>query len=82
MSEPNLLFQAGYLLAVSNLVNMHGADTEAADVLAELGVTESILKKLDLSDYDAKPLRRLFRDISRRRKLARAKTRKAPSNVS
>jgi len=72
-------FHHGYLIATANIVNLHGEDIIAGDVLNELGLTEGIIKKLDLSDYDAKPLRRLFREISRKRRLNISRKRKAIS---
>jgi hypothetical protein len=65
-------FQAGYLIAVANIMNLHGEDVVAEDVLRELGATASVLRDMDLSDYDLKPLRKLFREIERKRKLNRA----------
>ncbi len=59
-------FNAGYLIAVANIVNLHGEDTIAEDVLRQLGTDASVLKGLDLSDYDLKPLRALFREIERK----------------
>ena len=64
-------FTQGYLLAVSNIVNLHGEDVVAEDVLDQLGETEGCIKRLDLCDYDAKPLRKLFRGISQRKKATR-----------
>lgn len=63
-------FKAGYLIAVANIMHLHHEDVIAEDVLRELGATEDVLKRLDLSDYDAKPLRKLFRNINRQRRAA------------
>jgi len=63
-------FAHGYLIAVANLMNLHGSEVEAEDVLGELGETEGVIKRLDLTDYDAQPLRKLFREISRKRRSA------------
>lgn len=60
------LFEAGYMIAVSNLVSLHGDDVMAADVLRELGARESVLKHMNFDDSDTKRLRRVFREISRR----------------
>jgi len=66
MSMEDDWFAAGYLIATANIMHLHGEDTVAEDVLRELGATEGIIKRLDLCDYDAKVLRRLFRILSRR----------------
>lgn len=58
-------FNAGYLIAVANIMNMHGEDVIARDVLMALGTSESTMRRLGLSEYDTKPLGRLFRDIRR-----------------
>ena len=64
-------FTHGYLIATANLINLHDQPTMAEDMLRELGETEGILKRLDLCDYDAKPLRKCFRNISARDKYDR-----------
>lgn len=66
--EAHDAFTHGYLIAVSNLINLHDEPTIAEDVLRELGETEAVIKRLDLCEYDAKPLRKLFREIKRREK--------------
>ena len=58
-------FAHGYLIAVANIMNLHGEDVIAEDVLRELGESESAIKRLDLTEYDAEPLRKLFRVIAR-----------------
>jgi predicted RNA-binding protein len=60
-------FMRGYLIAVANIMHTHGEDVIAEDVLNQLGVSEGIIKRLDFDDFDAKPLRKLFRSISSRR---------------
>lgn len=50
-------FKAGYLLACCNIVNMHGEETIAADVLAEAGISEADIAGLDLCEDDAEALR-------------------------
>lgn len=70
-------FHHGYLIAVANIVHLHDEPTVARDVLQELGVTEGEIKRLDLCDYDAKPLRKLFREISRLNRNERERARKA-----
>jgi len=52
-------FKAGYLLACCNVVNLHNEETIAADVLAEGGITEADVRKMDLSDYDKAALRKM-----------------------
>lgn len=64
-------FTHGYLIAVSHIMHQHGEDVIAEDCLAELGVTEGVIKRLELDDFDAKPLRKLFRSISSARKYRR-----------
>ena len=59
-------FDHGYLIAVANIMNLHDEDTIAEDVLRELGVSPNAIKRLDLCEYDAKPLQALFREIKRR----------------
>lgn len=59
-------FDHGYLIAVANIVNLHDEPGIAEDVLRELGVSPNAVRRLDLCDYDAKPLRALFREIKRR----------------
>jgi hypothetical protein len=59
-AEPeNLEFLRGYVLAVCNLNNMHDMPSVAWDVLLQLGVTKAEIKRLDLSEYDAKALRKI-----------------------
>ena len=66
-------FTRGYLIAVANLSNLHDQPTIAADVLAELGESEGVIKRLGLGDYDAKPLRKLFRENARRARYVQAR---------
>ncbi|MFT8369284.1 MAG: hypothetical protein ABF646_11095 [Acetobacter papayae] len=49
-------FNAGYLIACCNIANMHNEESIASDVLAEASITESDVKALDLSEYDANAL--------------------------
>ena len=63
-------FDAGYLLATANIVHLHGEDTLAEDVLKEHNACDAkTIKRLNLTDYDAKVLRPLFREIDRKAKL-------------
>lgn len=59
----NRHFQAGYLIAVANIMNLHGEDTIAADVLGELGFNPRDLKKFDFSEYDLRALKPLIRRL-------------------
>ena len=45
-------FNRGYVIAVCNIVNLHGETTIAEDVLQQLNITESELIPMDLSEYD------------------------------
>lgn len=49
-------FNAGYLIACCNIVNMHNEEGIASDILAQAGITEAEVKALDLSEYDANAL--------------------------
>ena len=63
-------FDAGYLIATANLMHLHGEDTLAEDVLKEHNALDvKSIKRLKLTDYDAKVLRPLFREIDRKAKL-------------
>lgn len=64
-------FNHGYLIAVANIMNLHGEDTVAEDVLNQLGISRSAMERMELCDYDKVPLRRLFRDIERKANLRR-----------
>lgn len=59
-------FEWGYLIACSNMMNLHDEPVIAADTLGELGVERSILKHMDLGDYDLEPLNQLFDELDRR----------------
>ena len=59
-------FNLGYLIAVSNLVNMHDDTVAAEDLLRALGCSKAEMERFDLTDYDRKPLRRLFREMARK----------------
>lgn len=67
-------FNRGYLIAVSTMMHQHGDDVIASDCLKELGVSEGILRKLGFDDFDAKPLRKLFRHLSEQARFRRART--------
>jgi hypothetical protein len=58
-------FTRGYLIAVSTCFHQHGEDVICEDMLRDLGETEGVLKRLGFDDFDAKPLRKLMRNISR-----------------
>lgn len=70
MSKINDQFAAGYLMATANIMHLHGEDIIAADVLRELGATEGIIRRIDLCDYDAKVLRKAFRQLAQRERTA------------
>lgn len=59
-------FNRGYLLAVANLMNLHGAEVEARDVLMQLGCSREAMEAMDFCDFDLEPLRRIFDDIEAR----------------
>jgi len=56
-------FNAGYLIAVANIMHLHGEDTIAGDVLEQLGVSRAKMSSLIDSDYDRAPLLQLYRKI-------------------
>ena len=62
-------FTRGYLIAVANIMHTHGEDVIAEDVLSELGETEGVLRRLGFDSFDAVPLRKLFREIARKRRM-------------
>jgi len=62
-------FEAGYLLAVANIMHLHGEEMIGTDVLQDSGISSNAVRRLALTEFDAKPLRRLFRNISRRNRL-------------
>lgn len=66
-------FAHGYLIAVANIMNLHGEDVIAEDVLQELGETADAIERLDLTEYDAEPLKELFEEIERKADLRRAR---------
>lgn len=61
-------FQAGYLIAVANIMHLHDEDMVATDVLHELGADASDPEKLGLTEYDREPLELLFENIANRRR--------------
>ena len=64
-------FNRGYMIAVSNIMNLHGEDTIARNVLEQLGATKADMERMGFDDYDLDQLRPLFREMARRDKLAR-----------
>lgn len=66
-------FNAGYAMACANICNLHDKPDIAGDVLSESGITLAQVRALDLTEYDMKPLRALFREIARGRKLSKAR---------
>lgn len=57
--EEQLAFSRGYLIACCNLDNLHDMPCVASDVLAEGGVTSADIRKMGLTEYDLKALRRI-----------------------
>lgn len=54
-------FKFGYTLACCTLTNLHDQPGMAHDVLKDLGLTRQDVKAMDLSEYDAKALRKIER---------------------
>ncbi|CAH1678340.1 hypothetical protein [Chelatococcus sp.] len=54
-------FCRGYVIAVSNQIGMHGTSQGAAEIMRELGIKFSDLKKYDLCEYDRTNLAKLYR---------------------
>jgi len=52
-------FNIGYVIACANLVNLHDEPGLAADVMAELGVSWADIKRMGLTEYDMKALRKI-----------------------
>lgn len=65
MSQDKGAFEAGYLIAVANIVHLHDEPVIAVDVLRESGIRPNAVRRLKIDDYDASVLRRLFRQIRR-----------------
>lgn len=61
-------FARGYLLAVANIMHLHGEDTIASDVLAESGVTKAAMERLGFDTYDVKRLRPLYARLAEQRR--------------
>lgn len=55
-------FEAGYVIACANIVNLHDEPGIAADAIRELGVTWKQITDADLSDYDMAALRQIKRE--------------------
>lgn len=60
-------FNHGYVLACANSFNLHGNDVISADTLAQLGISWGAIKRMDLGSYDEEPLRKLYKQIERRK---------------
>lgn len=56
-------FNVGYVLACANIVNLHNDPVIAANVLGELGVSWTDIKRMGLSDYDMAALRKIKREV-------------------
>ena len=52
-------FNRGYLIACCNLANLHGVPSMASDVLMEAGINAAVVKRMDLSHYDAAALKEI-----------------------
>ncbi len=53
-------FVAGYLIAVANIVHLHGEEIVALDVLRECGCSRADAEKCDFTEYDTVVLEALF----------------------
>lgn len=60
LMEPNMPdnfdFKRGYLLACTNMMNLHGDSVIARDTLNQVNITEAEVKAMDLAEYDAEGL--------------------------
>jgi len=52
-------FEHGYLIAVANIINLHGETVVAKDVARELGVTWRQIARADLAEYDLVALKKI-----------------------
>ena len=59
-------FETGYLIAVANIMHLYGEDVIAGHVLRQGGISQNAIKRLDLCEFDAKVLRKLFREMKRK----------------
>lgn len=64
-------FVQGYLLAVAEIMHTHGEEVVAEDVLRTIAVNRRAIHP-DMNEYDAKVLRKLFRQIEDRDRRSRA----------
>ncbi len=65
MAKPDR-FLAGYLLAVANIMHLHGEEVIAKDVLQECGGDRADMVKCNFTEYDTDVLNPLFDLIERR----------------
>jgi len=72
-AERRRQFDAGYTLAVANLIHLHDQPGMAADVMAQTGITITDINRMGLTDYDLKPLRKMFREEPSLRPVRRAR---------
>lgn len=49
-------FNRGYVMACSNIVNLHGPDVNVAEGFAQLCISKDELKSLNLDDYDQRAI--------------------------
>lgn len=52
----SLEFKRGYLLACTNMMNLHGDSVIAYDTLIQIDLTEAEVKAMDLAEYDEQGL--------------------------
>ncbi|ELT50991.1 hypothetical protein [Brucella intermedia] len=58
-TDKEAAFSRGYLIACCNIEHMHHEEGVAFDVLAELQLSRSDVRRMNLTDYDKKALRRI-----------------------
>lgn len=51
-----MAFNHGYLIACCNIKHLHSEEIIACDVLAQLGLIQSDVDAMDLTEYDAEAL--------------------------
>jgi hypothetical protein len=57
-------FLRGFVVAVANLVRLHGSIVEASDVLTGAGIRWPDIQALGLEEYDMGQLRQVRREIA------------------
>ena len=66
MGDAQIEFERGYVIAVANLVNMHGASTEAVDLMRALDISFHKIRRLELTEYDMRAILELKRQYGTR----------------